>query len=213
MTEISIISHACFKIKSEDGTIIYTDPYEIPDDEEKADIIIPSHSHYDHFDGNAVKKVKKEDTKVIGPKSIAKKLEQFKGEGLEIGDSKEIGNIKITLVPAYTIKKSTHPKSNNWAGSIIEVDGKKIYHAGDTERIPEMKKLKDKDITVALLPCGGTYTMDMEEASKAALDISPKILIPMHNWDKDMTEIKQILAEKNSDIQVEILDKENPLII
>ncbi|MGV9171610.1 MAG: MBL fold metallo-hydrolase [Promethearchaeia archaeon] len=213
MTEIKWISHACFKVTSNKGTVIYLDPYKIPEEGEKADIIIPSHSHYDHFDANAVKKVLKNNTKVIGPNSISDKLGQFKGEGLEIGESKEIDDIVIKLVPAYTIKKSTHPKSNYWAGSLITVDGKKIYHAGDTERIPEMKNLKKEKIDVALLPCGGTYTMGMEEASEAAADMAPKIVVPMHNWDKDMRAMKEILEKKDPDIQVKILSQDKTLII
>jgi len=176
--EISWISHACFKIKTESGTVIYTDPYQVPKDLEKGDIIISSHSHGDHFSRGDIKKLIKDSTIVIGPESISSNLKKFDGKALKFHEIFETDDIKIELVPAYTIKKPTHPKENEWAGYIIEAEGKRIYHAGDTERIPEMKDLKN--ITVALLPCGGTYTMDFEEACLAATDINPEIVVPMH---------------------------------
>ncbi|MFX0010453.1 MAG: MBL fold metallo-hydrolase, partial [Candidatus Hermodarchaeota archaeon] len=96
-----------------------------------------------------------------------------------------------------------------WTGTIITTAKKKIYHAGDTERIPEMKELSKKEITVAMLPCGGTYTMDFEEASDAALDIKPKIVIPMHNWGKDLQEFKKLMQKKDPEIRVEILEQKS----
>ncbi|MBD3230989.1 MAG: MBL fold metallo-hydrolase [Candidatus Lokiarchaeota archaeon] len=198
------ISHACFKIKTSDGKVIYLDPYQIPKNEEKADIIVSSHSHHDHLDDSSINNVLKEDTLILGPKSISKKLDKYNSKAMKIGEILELNNISIQLVPAYTINKSTHPKNNEWAGIIVSSEGKSIYHAGDTERIPEMKHFH-KDITVALLPCGGTYTMDFEEASEAALDIKPEILVPMHNWDKDLNDFKNLMNKKDPEIKVEIL--------
>ncbi len=177
--EIFWMNHACFKIKTESGKVIYTDPYQLPRDAEKADIIFSSHSHGDHFSRGDIKKLMKDSTILIGPESIANNLAKFNGKGLKFHEIFEVDDIKIELVPSYTIKKPTHPQSNQWAGIIIETEGKRIYHAGDTERIPEMKELKN--ITVAMLPCGGTYTMDFEESCTAALDIKPEIVVPMHN--------------------------------
>jgi len=202
--ELKWISHACFKIKTSDGKIIYLDPYQIPNNEEKADIIVSSHNHHDHLDDSSIENVLKEDTLVLGPKSISKKLDKYNSKAMKIGEILELDDISIQLVPAYTIDKSTHPKNNEWAGIIISAEGKSIYHAGDSERIPEMKHLH-KDITIALLPCGGTYTMDFEEASEAALDIKPEILVPMHNWDKDLNDFKDLMNKKNPEIKVEIL--------
>ena len=202
--EITLISHAAFKIKTESGKIIYLDPYKIPKDAEKADIIVSSHSHGDHFSARDIKKLMKDSTIVIGPESLSNNLEQFSGKSLKIGETIEIDDIKISLVPAYTIKKGTHPKSAGGAGTIIETEGKRVYHAGDTERIPEMKDLKD--ITVALLPCGGTYTMDFEESTDCALDFKPEIIVPMHSWGADLNKYKDIMAKKDPNINVEILE-------
>ncbi len=203
--EIFWLGHACFKIKMFSGRIIYLDPYNIKDGEEKADIIVSSHTHGDHFSRSDIKKIWGDDTILLGPASIESSLKKFNGQALEIGEVFAYKDFAIELFPAYTIEKSTHPKSNNWTGTIIESAGKSIYHAGDTERIPEMKDLKKRNITVALLPCGGTYTMDFEEASDAAVDIQPEIVVPMHNWEKDLNSFKDIMAKKDSKIKVEIL--------
>ena len=207
--EIFWLGHASFKIKMFSGRIIYLDPYNIKNGEEKADIIVSSHSHGDHFSRSDIKKIWKDDTILLGPVSIADSLKKFDGQALEIGEEFAYKDFTIELFPAYTIKKGTHPKSNNWVGTIIESAGKSVYHAGDTERIPEMKELANRKITVALLPCGGTYTMDFEEATDAALDIQPEIVVPMHNWEKDLNPFRELMAKKDSKIKVEILTKKS----
>lgn len=207
--EIFWLGHASFKIKMFSGRIIYLDPYNIKNGEEKADIIVSSHSHGDHFSRADIKKLWKDDTILLGPVSIADSLKKFDGQALEIGEEFAYKDFAIELFPAYTIKKGTHPKSNNWVGTIIESAGKSVYHAGDTERIPEMKELAKRKITVALLPCGGTYTMDFEEATDAALDIQPEIVVPMHNWEKDLNPFRELMAKKDSKIKVEILTKKS----
>ena len=209
--KISWLKHAAFKIETEDKKIIYIDPYQLSKEEEKADIIICSHEHGDHFDEDSISKIRKKSTVLLGPKSISSKLEKFDGKGLSLYEPYEIENVTIELYPAYNIKRMRsknqpfHPKERNWAGILLEADGRKIYHAGDSERIPEMKKLALKKIDVAMLPCGGTYTMDFEESTDAAVDINPKIVIPMHNWDVELDEYEKILHKKNSNISVEIL--------
>jgi L-ascorbate metabolism protein UlaG (beta-lactamase superfamily) len=202
--EIIWLGHAAFKIKTE-GKVIYFDPYQISSDEEKADIIVSTHEHHDHFDSSSIKKLFKEDTVVLGPSSIKGKLKEFNGKGLDFYKPYELKGIKIELIPSYNVKKANHPKEKGWAGIILEAEGKKVYHAGDTERIPEMKDLASRNITVALLPCGGTYTMDFEESAACASDIKPDIVVPMHNWDKDLTEYETIVHKKDPDIRVEIL--------
>ena len=207
--EIFWLDHAAFKIKMFSGSIIYLDPYNIKDDEEKADIIVSSHTHGDHFSKKDIKKIWKENTILIGPVSIASSLEEFNGKALRIGDSLDYKDFSIELVPAYTIKKPTHPKNNGWSGTIIESAGKSVYHAGDTERIPEMKELAKRNITVALLPCGGTYTMDFEESTDAAMDIQPEIIVPMHTWGANLNKYKELMNKKDPNIRVEILENKS----
>ena len=207
--EIFWLGHACFKIKLQSGRNIYLDPYQLKGNEEKADIIVSSHTHGDHFSKQDIKKIWKEGTILIGPESIGKELEKFGGKPLRIGEVFDLKDLTIELFPAYTIKKATHPKSNQWTGTIMTTANKKIYHAGDTERIPEMKELSKREINVAMLPCGGTYTMDFEEATDAALDIKPKIVIPMHNWGKDLQNFKKLMQKKDPQIRVEILEQKS----
>ena len=206
--QIIWLNHAAFKIKTNSGALIYLDPYQIEEDD-KADVIIISHTHGDHFSKSDIKKIWKDDTILIGPKSIEKTLEKFNGKALNIGEKFSYKDLEIELFPAYTIKKSTHPKSNEWSGTIIKSEGKIVFHAGDTERIPEMKDLSNRNITVALLPCGGTYTMDFEEATDAAIDIKPQILVPMHTWGADLNKFKKIMNDKDPSIRVEILENKS----
>lgn len=216
--KISWLKHAAFKIETQDKRIIYMDPYQLSKDEEKADVIICSHEHGDHFDEDSIRKIWKDSTVLLGPESISSKLKKFEGKGLKFFSPYKVGDITIELYPAYNIKRMRsknqpfHPKERNWAGTLLEVDGKKVYHAGDTERIPELKKLATKEIDVAMLPCGGTYTMDFEESAGAAVDINPKIVVPMHNWNANLDEYEKVLRKVNSNIKVEVLTNKDLFI-
>ncbi|NHI95000.1 MAG: MBL fold metallo-hydrolase [Candidatus Lokiarchaeota archaeon] len=202
MTKITWITHACFKIKSDSGKIIYIDPYKMGDDE-PADIILASHDHYDHADKKSIKNVITNKSVLICPKTCTSGLSKFNAMGMGPGDSKEINGIKIQSIRSYTPNKNFHPKKNDWLGYIIEVDGKRIYHAGDTDIIPEMNEISNID--VALLPVGDTYTMGFEDAAEACAIINPKICVPMHDWDKDLNEFERLVKEKAPNVKVEIL--------
>ena len=206
MTKITWITHACFKIKTNSEKIIYTDPYKMENDE-VADIILASHDHYDHCEKKSIKKVYNSNTKVICPKSSVGGLKKFEAIGMSPNDEKEFDDIKIIAVRSYTPNKNFHPKKNDWLGYIIEVDGKRIYHAGDTDLIPEMEKFENID--VALIPVGGTYTCNMEEGAEACAIIKPKICVPMHDWDKDLSEFVKLANEKAPDVKIEILKEKD----
>jgi L-ascorbate metabolism protein UlaG (beta-lactamase superfamily) len=126
---------------------------------------------------------------------------------LNPGESTSIGNVTIEAVEAYTFKRFRspgtpfHPKGIG-VGYLIKAEGKTIYHSGDTDFIEEMKQLNKID--VMLVPSGGTYTMDNQEAAEATIAVSPKKAIPMHIWDTDPTEFKEIVEEK-TDTQVIIM--------
>jgi len=171
---------AAFRI--EDGQKqIYIDPWKLPDGKlPKADVILITHAHFDHLSQDDINQIKKEGTVVVAPKDVAAEL---KGTVKTVApnQSLEIAGIKVTTVPAYNLKKNFHPRSNNWVGYVITLSsGTTIYHTGDTDFIPEMKSLK---VDVAMLPCGGTYTMNAKEAAEAANTFKPKIAIPMHYGD------------------------------
>ncbi|RLI87244.1 MAG: MBL fold metallo-hydrolase [Archaeoglobales archaeon] len=169
--EITYLKHAGFKIKG--SVTIYIDPYEVPKGLEKADIILITHDHFDHKDIKSITNLAGDDTVVVYPKGCF--VEGYKSCELSVGETVELKGVKIETIPAYNIDKPYHKEGG--VGYIVEIDGVRIYHAGDTDRIPEMKNVK---VDVALLPIGGTYTMDVKEAVEAAKDIQAKYYVPMH---------------------------------
>jgi L-ascorbate metabolism protein UlaG (beta-lactamase superfamily) len=158
---------------------IYTDPNSITT-KDTADVILISHSHGDHFSPADIDKITGPNTVIIAPQDVNYTGTHGKRVILKPGEVyTAFGCISIKAVPAYNIVKTQyHPKDKNWVGYVITVNGVSIYHAGDTERVPEMK-----DITcdIAMLPLGQTYTFDdVSEAVEAAKDAKAKIAIPMH---------------------------------
>ncbi|MBM3303504.1 MAG: MBL fold metallo-hydrolase [Candidatus Aenigmarchaeota archaeon] len=172
--EIQHIGHSGFRIMHESKAICI-DPFKAPKGG-PADIILITHEHFDHCDEDSVERLRKESTTIIGPAGVKAKLQGV--TVISAGGQKVIGDIAIEAVPAYNRNKPYHPKGLG-VGYVITIDGRRIYHAGDTDRIPEMKSLGSIDI--ALLPVSGTYTMTAEEAAAAANeDIRPKAAVPMH---------------------------------
>ena len=196
------LGHDGFRIDAE--KTIYFDPYDISPGP-KADLILVSHEHFDHCSPDDVSKIQGSETVIITDKTSAEKLT---GDVRIVapGEVISLGEVKIEAVPSYNNDKDFHPKQKAWLGFIVEVDGVRIYHAGDTDFIPEMKDLK---VDIALLPVSGTYVMTAEQAVEAALAIQPKLAIPMHYGaivgdDKDALAFKESLKGK---IDVLILPK------
>ena len=215
--ELRWLGHSGFQIKN--SRVIYIDPYNIKDDLEKADLILITHSHYDHCSVADLDKIVQEGTKIIAPadcqSSITKIKIPVKIELAEPGKEIDTGEVQISCVPAYNIDKHFHPKEDSWVGYVLKMNDCIIYHSGDTDLIPEMQRLtgykqQGKEF-VALLPVGGRYTMTAEEAAEAANIIKPTLAIPMH-WggiigtDSDAKEFLDLCNEKG--IKAEILEKE-----
>lgn len=204
---IKWLAHASFQIKAE-GKIIYVDLEKYGEATEKADLILVTHSHTDHCDPDKIKNVQKEDTVIIAPENCASIIGRSV-KTLRPGEETSVDNIRVKAVEAYNYKRFRspghpyHPKGFG-VGYLIKVEGKTIYHAGDTDFIPEMQKVGLVD--VVLLPSGGTYTMDNAEAADAAIAINPKIVIPMHRWDTNPEEFKK-KVEANSNIKVMVLQE------
>ncbi len=172
------LGHASFRIRHDD-TVIYIDPWKLKGSPKDATIVLVSHSHYDHYSAEDVARVSGPDTKLIAPVDVIG--EYGNGQAIKPGQKIEIEGISISGVSAYNPNKQFHPKRNNWVGFVIEAGSKRIYYAGDTDLINEMKTLKDID--VALLPVGGTYTMNAKDAAEAIGHIKPKQAIPYHWGD------------------------------
>lgn len=207
---IKWLGHASFEMKA-DGEVVYIDPYE-GEYSEKADLVLLTHSHFDHCDTVKINQVYKASTVIVAPFPLFLASVSRNGgnvRALKARDELVVGSIRVRAVEAYNNKRFKspgnpfHPKGSG-VGYVISAEGKIVYHAGDTDFIPEMKQLGHVD--VALLPSGGTYTMDGAEATEAALAIHPKIAIPMHRWDTDPEEFRK-KVEASSDIHVVVLSK------
>lgn len=198
------LDHASFMIKA-GGKTIYVDPY-VGEYVDEADLILVSHSHSDHCDITKINKVRRNDTVIIAPSDCVEKIGGTV-RSLKPGENTTIGEIVVETVEAYNFKRFRspgtphHPKGFG-VGYLLTIGGRTIYHAGDTDFIPEMKELKN--IYLALLPCDGTFNMDNPEVVEAALTIKPSSLIPMHRRNTDPTGIKKEVEAK-SDIKVLLL--------
>ncbi len=155
--------------------VVYFDPWEISEGP-KADVICITHEHFDHCSPSDVKKISKDDTVIVTEAVAAEKL-SGDVRVLKPGQSVDAGGTRVNAVPSYNTDKDFHPKSNEWLGFVVEMDGVRIYHAGDADFIPEMR---DLDVDIALIPVSGTYVMDVDQAIEAARAIKPKIAVPMH---------------------------------
>ena len=196
--DLKWLGHASWKIKT-GGMTIYVDPYEGEMDE-PADLILASHSHFDHCKPDAVKKVLSAKTIIVAPADCAQKV-NAKVKSLKPGEKASFGGVEVEAVEAYNVKRFRspgvpfHPKGLG-VGYLIRAEGKTVYHTGDTEFVPELKSLKDID--VIFIVTGGTYTMDNEEAVEMTLAIKPKVAFPVHFWDTDPTIYKKNVESKSS---------------
>jgi len=167
------LGHDTFRIEGEQ--LIYTDPFKIKK-KDTADIILITHEHYDHCSPEDVKKIQGPDTLIVAPFDCAAKL-HGNIKVVKPGDKIEFRGVTIEAVPSYNTNKQFHTKDRSWVGYVFTAKGQRIYIAGDTDYIPEMKNIK---ADIALLPVSGTYVMTADEAAQAALDIKPKVAVPMH---------------------------------
>ncbi|OON85669.1 metal-dependent hydrolase [Oribacterium sp. C9] len=182
MTEnIMVFGHNSVGIKSGLG-MIYVDPFKLKETPNDASFILVTHEHYDHFSPEDIEKVAGSDTVLVVPESMKVKAQEAAGLVKKIvtvspGEDRDVDGLSLETVPAYNIDKKFHPKSNEWVGYILKVDGRRIYVAGDTDATPEAKMVK---CDVAIIPVGGTYTMDIRQAAALVNEIKPAVAIPVH---------------------------------
>ncbi len=198
------LGHDSFRLRG-DKTVVYIDPWKLADGTEKADLILVTHAHHDHFNKDDIAKISKPSTVIVGPSLVAEQLGP-KTIVAKAGQTLNVAGLTVDVVPAYNPNKKFHPKDAGGVGYIVTLDGKRIYHAGDTDETPEMKQIK---CDIALLPVSGTYVMTATEAAQAANTIMPSLAIPMHYGDPDVVGTRQDAEDfkKLAKVPVEILEK------
>jgi len=179
------LGHSGFRIRA-GRTTIYIDPYRVGDAAPPADLILVTHGHYDHFSPSDIQRLSHRGTWLVAPAAVA---ERVGGRVLSIAPGEVIEpefahGVSIRGVAAYNTSKrdqdgrAFHAREARWVGYDVNVRGERLYHAGDTDVIPEMDEVSGVD--VALLPVSGIYVMTAEEAAEAARRIQPRLAIPMH---------------------------------
>ena len=204
--EVTFVGHGTLMF-SFSGKIIHVDPFgkmadysQLP----KADMVLITHDHRDHLDADAIEKIQKDSTQFILTEKCAEKL--GRGTVMKNGDVKTIGGLTVEAIPAYNLVhkrkngKPFHPKGSG-NGYVILFGDKRVYVAGDTENIPEMKNLKRIDI--AFLPMNLPYTMTPEMVADAAKAFKPKVLYPYHYGKTDTSKLVQLLKD-SKEIEVRI---------
>jgi len=173
LDRIHWLGHAAFRLAAH--AVIYLDPFQIAPGP-VADVILITHRHRDHCSPEDIAKVSGPATQLLAPADCLDVLPSS-ARAIAPGETVALPGVEVSAVPAYNIDKPNHPRSNGWVGYVVSVDGTRIYHAGDTDLIPEMRTIR---ADIALLPIGGTYTMTAEEAVDAVRLLRPSAVIPMH---------------------------------
>ncbi|MBM6992734.1 MAG: MBL fold metallo-hydrolase [Prevotella sp.] len=203
---LTAIKHASIRI-SYDGMEIEVDPVGAVEPKTdyarmpKADYILVTHEHFDHFDAKAIADLEKAGTLIVTNENCAQKL--GRGRVMHNGDSLTLADdITVKAVPAYNITPGHtqyHPKGRD-NGFVLTLDGLRIYIAGDTEDIDEMQKLKDID--VAFLPTNQPYTMTPKQTARAAHIIRPKVLFPYHFSETPIERVADLLKDSGIDVRI-----------
>lgn len=183
LDNIRVLTHSAIRLQSNRGIVIYCDPYDLTEAPHDAHIVLITHDHYDHLSPEDYAKVANKDTVVVAPASLEQQvsgLEAARTVLLTAGDSTEIDGIALSAVPAYNVEPERlqfHPKANGWLGYLIALDGSTVYISGDTD---ENEDIDAVSCDVALIPIGGTFTMDAHQAAAYINTIKPKVVIPTH---------------------------------
>lgn len=195
---------------------IYIDPFQLTDKDE-AHFVLITHPHFDHFSIDEINKIANHNTRIYAPKECCEKLISSGFMNcIEVipGQTFTFEGININTVPAYNTIKYNHPKEMKWVGYIINLGDLKIYHPGDTNRIPAMKSIS---CDIAFMPLGQTYTMQsVEEAADAVLDVKAKVAIPIHygiyeGSEQSAFQFKEALSNKVIAVIKECRNKLQPM--
>jgi L-ascorbate metabolism protein UlaG (beta-lactamase superfamily) len=184
LENIHWLGHDSFRLDG--SSTVYIDPWKLPAGAVPADLILVTHDHYDHFSAPDIARIGTAATTLIGPAAVTAQASGLTTVTLAPGETTTVGGVTVTAVPAYNLNKFRgpgepyHPREAGYLGFVIEMDGLRVYHAGDTDATPEMKDVR---CDVALLPVGGTYTMTAEEAAVACGALDAAAAVPMHFAD------------------------------
>lgn len=181
-SNVRVLTHSAIRMESEYGVVLYFDPYDLSEEFHDADAVIITHTHYDHFSPEDIAKVSKDGTMVICPESCASDIAQLGMPFLTLaaGEATAVKGNVVHAVPAYNVEPARlgfHPKENGWLGYQLVMDDLTYYIAGDTDQNPDNETLR---CDVALVPIGGTYTMDPAQAAAFVNKLRPRIVIPTH---------------------------------
>jgi L-ascorbate metabolism protein UlaG (beta-lactamase superfamily) len=199
---------AAFRWQGE-GPVVYVDPWGVTDDV-PADLILITHAHFDHFQPHEIERLRKPSTKLVAPKDVAAELS---GDVTAVapGESHEVGGLKVETVPAYNVveeRLDMHPKRNGWVGYVFEFGGRRYYHGGDTDALPELETIATD---VAMVPIGGTYTMDAQEAADFVKAMGPGLAVPMHyGYVVCSPSRADVFRRLAAPVPVEVLSPTNP---
>jgi L-ascorbate metabolism protein UlaG (beta-lactamase superfamily) len=212
LDSVDWLGHSGFRI-SVGRSVVYIDPYRVPENAPKADLILITHGHYDHFSPQDVERLSKRDTWLVGPAAVAERVsgQVHRIAPGEMLDDELVRGVHVSAVAAYNTSKRDadgrpfHPRDAGWVGYDLNVRGERLYHSGDTDVIPEMDSVTGVD--VALLPVSGVYVMTAQEAAEAARRIQPRVAVPMH-WGEHLgtEEDARTFADKAS-VEVRIMEK------
>jgi L-ascorbate metabolism protein UlaG (beta-lactamase superfamily) len=206
------LGHSGFRVRVGRASV-YIDPYRVPDAAPRADLILITHGHYDHFSIQDVERLSHRGTWLVAPPVVAERvagnvISVAPGEAVE---EELVRGVSVRAVAAYNTSKRDsdgnvfHPREAGWVGYDLNFRGERLYHSGDTDVIPEMDSVTGVD--VALLPVSGVYVMTAGEAAEAARRIQPRVAIPMH-WGEHIGTLEDALSfREQAPVEVRILER------
>ena len=206
------LGHSGFRIRA-GRSVVYIDPYRVPEDAPPADLILITHGHYDHFSPQDVERLSGDATWLVAPAAVAERVSGrvhsiAPGELLE---DELVRGVDVAAVAAYNTSKRDaegrlfHPREAGCVGFDLNVRGERLYHSGDTDVIPEMDSVTGVD--VALLPVSGVYVMTADEAAEAARRIQPRVAVPMHWGEHIGTEEDARSFAERAPVEVRIMER------
>jgi L-ascorbate metabolism protein UlaG (beta-lactamase superfamily) len=193
-----------------DGLTLYLDPWGTQTDDRPADVILITHAHFDHLQPHEIERLSTPGTKVVAPRDVARELS---GDVTAVapGESHEVAGVRFETVPAYNVAEERldmHPKANGWVGYVLELGGHRYYHGGDTDALPELESLSTD---VAMVPIGGTFTMDYREAAGLVKTMRPKFAVPIHfGFVVCSPSHGDLFRREAAPVEVQILEPTNP---